>query len=850
MTEKTEGLLHRPRLDALFQQALKSPLVTVIAGPGYGKSTAAASFFQAHPYRLIWKRLARLDNLPYHFWQTLLPSFSGILSQKAIDRLNVLGFPDTPAKIDHFLHTLQTHILDKELCVFVVDDYDLIDNAHVRYFFEALVEARLDNFRLVILSSAHTDIGVIGLRSGGVYEITKEPLCFTAEEAKCLFEMNGVPIDDVLLQKVLHDTGGWPLAVYLAARQVSAAPQEGYTATGGRPQIVNQMFEREFFLNYSTDMQALLIKLSMLRGFSPELLSRFGIENVETTVETIRNNMFISPEQGSGLFSMQPMYREFLAGQSYKIDAREWARIYEIAGDYYLEFDYILEATECFGQSRAYEKLLSCIIALAYRRMSLGMAPAKYLSQKLDLFPDDFVQEHPVIKLLRANILFSSLELEQCYDQLLALAESLHAADREQDRYVLGDVYTYLGAIRLTRCQEDFGVYYKKACEYLPEGTTLRPGNMLILENIHTLSLPDHMPGALSRMETAIHEGVPYMTRALKGAGTGLDHLFSAEAGYNTLELNKAQKHAYQAIYRGAEAEQHDIICNAHIILARIALFQGNYSIMTEQIQNISDYIAEHKIPALYDLQDYAMSWRFLRMNDCEKISPWILNARSHRHDQPQMTIGRDRIVYAEYLLKTNAYAELIAMAEPLIRLYEKRYLFVDRLWLHVLCAIAYMKLGDTERCLSAFNTAYDMAHHNNVIMPFAENASNVRTLIDYIKRNTPPDRYDAAWLDLLQSRASMYAKRLAAVMREYNAQNSPPGKQAGVHLSPRELEVLHSLSQGFTREEIASMQHVSVNTVKSSLRNAYNKLGAVNRADAIRAATSLGLLDDMVDGT
>jgi LuxR family maltose regulon positive regulatory protein len=66
----------------------------------------------------------------------------------------------------------------------------------------------------------------------------------------------------------------------------------------------------------------------------------------------------------------------------------------------------------------------------------------------------------------------------------------------------------------------------------------------------------------------------------------------------------------------------------------------------------------------------------------------------------------------------------------------------------------------------------------------------------------------------------------------------------AAASLSRREKEVLTGLSQGFTRNEIAGLFSLSVNTVKSIIRSVYNKLGAVNRADAVRIATQLGLLE------
>jgi LuxR family maltose regulon positive regulatory protein len=61
--------------------------------------------------------------------------------------------------------------------------------------------------------------------------------------------------------------------------------------------------------------------------------------------------------------------------------------------------------------------------------------------------------------------------------------------------------------------------------------------------------------------------------------------------------------------------------------------------------------------------------------------------------------------------------------------------------------------------------------------------------------------------------------------------------------LSRRELDVLTGLSQGLTREEIAEAGSVSINTVKSAITGIYQKLGAVNRADAVRIATEIGIL-------
>jgi len=61
--------------------------------------------------------------------------------------------------------------------------------------------------------------------------------------------------------------------------------------------------------------------------------------------------------------------------------------------------------------------------------------------------------------------------------------------------------------------------------------------------------------------------------------------------------------------------------------------------------------------------------------------------------------------------------------------------------------------------------------------------------------------------------------------------------------LSERELEVLDLLADGQTNQEIAQALHVSINTVKTHLKNIYGKLGVHNRRKATAQAKKLGLV-------
>ena len=69
-------------------------------------------------------------------------------------------------------------------------------------------------------------------------------------------------------------------------------------------------------------------------------------------------------------------------------------------------------------------------------------------------------------------------------------------------------------------------------------------------------------------------------------------------------------------------------------------------------------------------------------------------------------------------------------------------------------------------------------------------------------------------------------------------------GREGDVGLTGRELEVLGLLVDGLTNRDIGSRLHLSSDTVKTHLGNAYRKLGVVSRTQAVAAVLQRGLLD------
>ncbi len=69
------------------------------------------------------------------------------------------------------------------------------------------------------------------------------------------------------------------------------------------------------------------------------------------------------------------------------------------------------------------------------------------------------------------------------------------------------------------------------------------------------------------------------------------------------------------------------------------------------------------------------------------------------------------------------------------------------------------------------------------------------------------------------------------------------PGEDAG--LSAREAEVVALITQGKSNADVAALLHLSVNTIKGTIRTAYRKIGATNRVEAVLWGTSHGMQPD-----
>lgn len=104
-----------------------------------------------------------------------------------------------------------------------------------------------------------------------------------------------------------------------------------------------------------------------------------------------------------------------------------------------------------------------------------------------------------------------------------------------------------------------------------------------------------------------------------------------------------------------------------------------------------------------------------------------------------------------------------------------------------------------------------------------------------YILKNTEAAKLIGALHDLRKGGSPMSNEIARKVVNAF--QREIDYKDAKENLSDREREVLHWLSKGFSYKEIAEKLFISVETVRTHIRNIYEKLQAGNKQEALRKA-------------
>jgi LuxR family maltose regulon positive regulatory protein len=387
----------------------------------------------------------------------------------------------------------------------------------------------------------------------------------------------------------------------------------------------------------------------------------------------------------------------------------------------------------------------------------------------------------------------------------------------------------------------DYVHYFEKARQYYERNKfEIRPPISVIPLSSYVCRVNSEEKGEMEKYIAAISAAVPHTSVTFGGCALGMDDLCRGELAFFKGDIAGAEQFVLRALQDARRGNQYETENRALFYLLRINLARGNFEAIEEIFRQAEAQLEEQNFPSRFTIYDICSGWYYAHTGQTDKLAPWLKND-FEESDLNSIVFGLEILVKVKYHLAEKRSSAALTVLESRENRNSRWAFALGKIERKVLEAVSRHRLRDKGGAFAALEQAYRLAQPNALFMPFTESGKDTRALAEAaLKDNIPGLPRD--WLERVRLDAAGYAKKLFAVTEHYRAASPPRGDQ-GLNLSHRELEVLTGLCQGMTQEEIAGGFSLSVNTVKSVIRSVYNKLGAVNRADAVRIAASLGLV-------
>ncbi|MDR2313992.1 MAG: LuxR C-terminal-related transcriptional regulator [Spirochaetaceae bacterium] len=836
--------LKRTRIDRLLEQAMQNQVVIVSAGAGYGKTHAVYSFVNNYPALTCWIQLSEWDNISERFWENFIDGVSGG-NKKAAVRLENMEFPETDREFDRYLTIPRQETRTDVKYVFVYDDFHLIHNKKVLRFLERSITMPFPNITSILISRTELPLNLMGLESKGLLaRITEEDLRFTIDEMAAYFQLLGVSPSPQTVSSIYYDTEGWAFAIHLAGLSLRNAPSGAAYVNQALRSNIFKLIASEIMDPLPVPVQRFLIKLSLIDHLVPELLEE--IADDPSLIEGMKGlDSFIRFDVYHNAYHIHHLFLDYLKGRQNELTEYDKKDLWHKTAAWCAENNLKLDAITYYEKAGDYERLIDVVTTMP---VMLPNRTARMLLDIMERAPPEIYNQIPHAQVQRTGLYLILEMFDKSREELITVIGKLEAAPPSPAVYrTLTGCYNLLGFIGLNTSSYtrdyDYVHYFKKALHYYELNKfEVRPPMSLIALGSYLCRPNSEEAGEMEKYIEAISAMIPYTSVTFGGCAMGLDDLCRGELAFFKGDMPGAEQFVLRALQSARQGNQYEVETRALFYLVRIKAAQGNYPAIEELLKQMEALLEEQRYPTRFTNYDILTGWYYAHTGQTDKLAPWLQND-FEESDLNSIVFGLEILVKAKYhFAEKRCPAALAVLASRETR--GGRWDFVlGKIEMKALEAVSRYQLRDREGAFAALTEAYRLAKSNLLYMPFTELGKDMRTLADAALKDRNLD-IPQDWLKKVRLNAAAYARKLFAVTEQSRPAAAREGfNRKGVKLSRREMEVLTNLAQGMTQEEIAGISSLSVNTVKSVIRSIYNKLGAINKADAVRIAASLAIL-------
>jgi LuxR family transcriptional regulator, maltose regulon positive regulatory protein len=863
------GLVARSGLFDLLRQPTRMTVVS--APPGSGKTVLLRSWVgqAALEDRCAWVAAGRDERDPLRFWLAVLSGLRRTVPASPLVRA-VTAAPDLDGWliVERLLKDLAPL---RERVLLVVDDVHELGAEALRQL-ELLVMRAPAELRFVLATRHDVRMGLHRLRlDGQLTEIREPELRFTLAEARALFVAAGVELPESALVSLHQRTEGWAAGLRLAALSLAGHPDpERFAAEfSGTDRTVAEYLLAEVLDRQGDAVRRLLLRTSLLDRVNGELADLLtgdvGGERVLQDLEAA-GAFVVSLDGARSWFRYHSMFAGLLQLELRRSSQGEVSRLHRAAAEWFEAHGYPVEAIR-HAQAAGDWGLAAGLLADHWPGLYLD-GQAAVTRALLAGFPVAARMADAQLAAVSAvdELTHGSVDSAERY---LDLAQrdlaSVAVSRREQAQLLLG-----IARLLLARQRGDVPAVAEEARRLdliAGDRNASQPG---LGEELRALALiglesTEFWTGRFAEAEQRIEAG-----RAL-ARRIGRPFLEFTSLAYQTASefltsFDRAVAHCEQAIELADEhgwADEHaaGVAC---MVLGGIRAWQGRLEEAEPLIQRAERTVRAEAQPiagmalcfnrAALELGLGRNAEALAAFRAGERLAallaasnPVTTGMRGFQL-QTQVRLGEVGPVERELAGFAGDYhgcgelhiaeAELrLAQRDPhaaigaLAKVLDGSAPTIWPTWqteAFLLEAIAQDAAGDQDAAGRALENALDRAEPDGALLPFLLHP--VPGLLErHRRRRTAHGALIVGIQDLLSGRKPVDPAAGRRVLTD--------------PLSESELRVLRYLPTNLTAPEIAGELSVSLNTVKTHVRNLYAKLGTHRRAEAVTRARDLGLL-------
>jgi len=867
-------IISRPRLLDRLEDA--SARVILISAPaGSGKTVLVQDWLQRSGPPAAWLSLDPLDNDPARFFThlgaaLLLAKKPGLVKAGEVARKLARTGADASGALLPVLFRAESE------GVLILDDCHLLESPSLLGFLGDLVAGGGSGPRLFLLSRTDPPLSLGRLRlSGTLLEVRQRDLRFTGEEAAELLRRSvSTELSQELVEGLEARTEGWAAGLRMAAIaiQQSEDPRKAAEVFAGSHELLADYLLEEAVKGQPAEIQRFLLETSVLPRFNEEAcVAVTGDPEAGSHLRAVdeANLFLVSLDPGQRWYRYHQLFAELLRFRLQDVFPGRMEGLHEGASRWFEAQGDIQEALAQASEMEDPRRLLELLDLHGYP--ILARSEFASFARWLDAVPEPLSQPYPMFLAALAWFRAQTERSPELEELLGALERALETPPEDYPPRRIQEARHHLGVLRafgyriLDRFPDALEAGERVLAE-LPEGASafrgilefnmgavhLRLANMeearRMLEMGYEACLKNELPylvlAALGHLGSVVAqtEGLSAARQRLESAVTFAEERgWSGVPAFAIILYQLAQVHhlgfqpeeARGHLLRGLELtrgeRETDIHANVLIHLARVETTQGAFDAAEEHLTAAGALAYSHNVKPFATTLD-AERARLAAARHGALQSPEEAPPSAEKSGLWTTWVEAETLLQLQHALQLGLYDSAAELAARLRRESEPRQRGVALCVAGVAEAALATEAGRRKELLAS---ALGLAASRGYVMPLVQGGAPIRALLEAGLKHPLPARAQAFVRD-------------EVLPRMHGSKDSGPGvplRTVDHDLTDKELEVLGLLDRGLTNAAMAEELFVSVNTVKTHLKNIFAKLDVGTRTEAVRAARRLNII-------